>query len=89
VAWTGPGHVTSVEFSTDRDPRWRPAVLATGPRPGSWRQFRIDWEPQESGRHILRVRATDSSGAVQPQTTAWNKSGYLWNGIDEVACIVR
>ena len=56
VAWTGQGHVTSVEFSTDRDPRWRPAVLATGPRPGSWRQFRVDWEPREAGRHILRVR---------------------------------
>jgi sulfite oxidase len=89
VAWTGQGHVTSVEFSTDRDPRWRPAALTTGPRPGSWRQFRVDWEPQEAGRHVLRVRATDSNGTVQPQTPAWNKSGYLWNGIDEVACIVR
>jgi hypothetical protein len=89
VAWTGQGHVTSVEFSTDRDPSWRPAVMTTGPRPGSWRQFHFDWEPREAGRHVLRVRATDSTGAVQPQTTAWNKSGYLWNGIHEVACVVR
>jgi DMSO/TMAO reductase YedYZ molybdopterin-dependent catalytic subunit len=89
VAWTGQGHVTSVEFSTDKDPRWRVAELTTGHRPGSWRSFRVMWEPGETGRHVLRVRATDSTGAVQPQTTAWNKSGYLWNGIDEVACVVR
>jgi DMSO/TMAO reductase YedYZ molybdopterin-dependent catalytic subunit len=89
VAWTGQGHITSVEFSTNRDARWQPAVLVTGPRPGSWCQFRVDWEPGEVGRHILRVRATDSNGEVQPAMTPWNKSGYLWNGIDEVACVVR
>ena len=41
------------------------------------------------GRHVLRSRATDSNGEVQPETTAWNKSGYLWNAIDHVTCEVR
>jgi hypothetical protein len=89
VAWTGQGHVASVELATDRDPRWKPATLVGAPRPGSWRQFRVVWEPEQTGRHVLRVRATDSGGEVQPETTAWNKSGYLWNSIDEVACVVR
>ena len=34
VAWTGKGHVTKVEFSTDRDPAWRVAELIGEPRPG-------------------------------------------------------
>jgi DMSO/TMAO reductase YedYZ molybdopterin-dependent catalytic subunit len=87
VAWTGQGHVTSVEFSTDSDPRWRPARLVGDTRTGSWRQFRASWEPKP-GRHVLRVRASDSQGEIQPEITPWNKSGYLWNGIDEVTCVV-
>jgi hypothetical protein len=87
VAWTGRGHVTSVEFCTDTDPRWKPARLIGDTRTGSWRQFRARWEPKP-GRHVLRVRATDSQGQTQPEITAWNKSGYLWNGIDEVTCVV-
>jgi DMSO/TMAO reductase YedYZ molybdopterin-dependent catalytic subunit len=89
IAFTGAGHVTSVEFSTDRDPRWQAAELAGDPREGSWRQFRMTWKPDAPGRYVLRVRATDSRGNVQPETPPWNKSGYLWNGFDRVACTVR
>jgi sulfite oxidase len=89
VAWTGQGHVTAVEFATDRDPRWRPTMLVGEPRAGSWRQFKFGWQPDQPGQYVLRVRATDSLGQVQPEKTVWNKSGYLWNGIDEVACVVR
>ena len=32
VAWTGKGHVTKVEFSTDRDPAWQVAELIGEPR---------------------------------------------------------
>lgn len=88
VAWTGRGHVTKVEFSTDRDPSWRAAELIGEPVQGSWRRFRIDWTPSGPGADRLRVRATDSRGEVQPEKSPWNKSGYLWNGYDQVACLV-
>jgi len=88
VAWTGKGHVTKVEFSTDREPAWRPAELIGKPVQGSWMQFRISWKPPGPGSYVLRVRATDSGGNVQPEIPPWNKSGYLWNGYDQVACIV-
>ncbi len=88
VAWTGRGHVTKVEFSTDRDPAWRVAQLIGEPAQGSWRQFKIDWTPSAPGPCVLRVRATDSQGDVQPEKSPWNKSGYLWNGYDQVACLV-
>ena len=88
VAWTGKGHVTKVEFSTDREPAWRPAELIGEPVQGSWRRFRIAWTPPGPGPYVLLVRATDSEGRVQPETPPWNKSGYLWNGYDRVACVV-
>jgi DMSO/TMAO reductase YedYZ molybdopterin-dependent catalytic subunit len=88
VAWTGSGHVVKVEFSTDRDPAWKPAELIDPERAGSWRRWRFAWTPPAQGRCVLRVRATDSNGQVQPETTPWNKSGYLWNGIDQVTCTV-
>ena len=88
VAWTGEGHVTRVEFCTDREPAWKPAQLLDDPRPGSWRRWRAAWSPGDRSPHTLRVRATDSNGQTQPETPPWNRSGYLWNGIDTVACEV-
>ena len=46
------------------------------------------WDALARGRHLIRVRASDSNGQVQPETSPWNRSGYLWNGIDTVECEV-
>jgi DMSO/TMAO reductase YedYZ molybdopterin-dependent catalytic subunit len=89
VAWTGAGHVDRVEFATDRDPSWVAASLQGQPRPGSWRTWRAVLSATRPGSYSLRVRATDSNGQTQPETTPWNRSGYLWNGIDQVICEVR
>lgn len=86
VAWTGEGHVVKVEVSTGPDAEWREAELEDEPRQGSWRRFKLAWTPPAAGKYVLRARATDSEGQVQPETPPWNKSGYLWNGYDQVAC---
>ena len=88
VAWTGEGHVTKVEVAIGPDGPWHPADFLNEPLPGSWRLWRWDWEGARPGRARLRVRATDSNGRVQPEASPWNKSGYLWNGIDVVECEV-
>jgi sulfite oxidase len=87
VAWTGEGVVTRVEVSTRTDGQWRAATLLGEARPWSWRPWRIEWEASR-GTTTVSARATDSLGATQPESTPWNKSGYLWNGIDRVACEV-
>jgi DMSO/TMAO reductase YedYZ molybdopterin-dependent catalytic subunit len=87
VAWTGLGLVTKVEIAVDNG-AWQSAALVGPEREGSWRQWRFAWTSQR-GRHTIRARATDSSGAKQPPATPWNKSGYLWNGIDEVTVGVK
>ncbi len=89
VAWTGQGHVTRVEVRVGPDEPWREATLLDEPDPGAWRCWRLEWEPARQGRFAITARATDSTGAVQPTTPAWNKSGYLWNGYDEVEIEVR
>lgn len=92
LAWTGEGHVTRVEIAVGPGPgpdrRWRPAKLLGEPRPWTWRPWRFEWDANAPGHMTLSARATDSAGATQPETTPWNKSGYLWNGIDQVTCEV-
>ena len=87
VAWTGEGIVSKVEVATGPGDVWSPAKLLGEPKPGTWVAWSFAWDAKP-GRHALRARATDSKGEVQPETTPWNRSGYLWNGIDQVACEV-
>lgn len=89
VAWTGQGHVTRVEVRIGPNDRWREATLLDEPAPGAWRRWRLEWKPDRPGRIAIAVRAADSTGAVQPPLPAWNKSGYLWNGHDEIEIEVR
>jgi DMSO/TMAO reductase YedYZ molybdopterin-dependent catalytic subunit len=88
VAWTGRGHVTRVDVRIDREGRWLAATLLGSPEPGSWRPWRLTWRPAGRGPHVIAARAADSMGQVQPETPAWNRSGYLWNGFDTVDCEV-
>lgn len=87
VAWTGVGHITRVEVSIDGVP-WRPADLNGPDVEGSWRTWHFAWDARP-GPHELRARATDSRGQAQPEAPPWNKSGYLWNGIERLRCEVH
>ena len=87
VAWTGPGRVVAVEVSANDGP-WRPSTFVGPDVEFAWRLWRAEFAA-EPGPLVLRARATDSNGDIQPIVTPWNKSGYLWNGIDEIRCEVR
>ncbi len=88
VAWTGEGVIKQVEIQAGAEAPWTLATLQGDPKPGTWVAWTFPWEAK-TGQHALRSRATDSTGEVQPETTPWNRSGYLWNGIDRVTCEVR
>lgn len=83
VAWTGPGLVERIEVSCDGT-TWQPAQWLGEARAGTWRLWRADWTPPRAGMYSIRSRATDTNGQTQPDATPWNKSGYLWNGVDHV-----
>lgn len=86
VAWTGEGRITRVDVQIDGQP-WTRATLEGPDHRFAWRSWRLPWTA-EPGRHVVRSRATDSNGQTQAETTPWNKSGYLWNTIDQVECEV-
>ena len=69
-AWSGNGEITQVEVSVDGGENWRPARLLDGPGPYAWRAWEFEWEASDPGRHALRSRATDSTGARQPPVRA-------------------
>lgn len=84
AAWAGEAAVSKVEVSSDGGRTWSPAQLGKDHAKYAWRFFEYVWRPGKQGNYALMSRATDSLGRMQPQQTAWNPSGYLWNGIDQV-----
>jgi DMSO/TMAO reductase YedYZ molybdopterin-dependent catalytic subunit len=63
VAWAQHRGVSKVEVQVDNQP-WQTATLDPVPSTDTWRQWKINWNAT-SGRHELRVRATDNSGQTQ------------------------
>ncbi len=88
AAWSGMVPVARVEIRIDEGP-WQVASFDDPTiEPFGWRIWRRSWEATP-GAHSLSVRASDAEGRIQPESTAWNKSGYLWNGIDTIHVEVR
>ncbi len=80
AAWTGAKEITRVEVSTDDGRSWQEAKLLGKPGLNSWRLWEYVWTaPKTAGSKILRARATDSSGAVQPDDHDRNRGGYMIN----------
>jgi len=57
--------VAAVEVQVDYGP-WQPAQLSEPLSDDAWRQWLFEWDATP-GIHRLRVRATDRSGATQPE----------------------
>ena len=89
VAWSGDGHITKVEVSTDDDRSWREAVLEAPSGTYSWQHWEIDWQANNIGHSLIRSRATDSVGNVQPMLATWNFRGYQVNSIHSVPVTIR
>ncbi len=63
VAWAPSLGISRVEVAIDDGP-WAEATLAEALDVDTWRQWRYDWDATP-GRHEIRARATDGTGAVQ------------------------
>nr|WP_239132724.1 molybdopterin-dependent oxidoreductase [Actinoplanes durhamensis] len=68
VAWAQRRGIAKVEVQVDAGP-WVSATLADTVSPDTWRQWSYPWEAT-AGQHILRVRATDTSGQTQTSSPA-------------------
>ncbi len=88
VAFSGEAGIERVELSFDGGATWRPAELQGPSTPYGFRAFRYPWKA-EPGRYRVACRATDTTGATQPEAPVWNPSGYLYNAWDRVEVEVR
>ena len=89
VAWSGQGPVSQVEVSTDNGQTWQYANLADSTSPYAWQQWEFPWEANQPGYFLLRARATDKEGNVQPANFQWNYCGFTNNSIHAVPVEVR
>ncbi|MFG2752734.1 sulfite oxidase [Streptomyces xanthophaeus] len=80
-SWSGAAPVHRVEVSADGGARWQRARLHDAPRRGSWVRWSVPWTPRTTGTTALLARATDATGRTQPQTTAHNTQGYLFDAV--------
>ncbi|WP_433342021.1 sulfite oxidase [Micromonospora sp. CA-111912] len=79
-SWSGGGPIRSVQVHTDDD-GWRPAELVAGDAGGPWQRWTARWRPAGPGPATLRARATDVTGAGQPERARPNDLGYLFDGV--------
>jgi hypothetical protein len=70
-----------VEVSTDGGATWRQARPCDAPREDGWVRWSIEWTPSAPGSAELLARATDTTGAGQPERTVWNEQGYLFGAV--------
>ncbi|HEX6358424.1 sulfite oxidase [Actinophytocola sp.] len=78
-SWSGTGGVRKVEVSTDGGRSWRCATPHGQGR--GWLRWTVPWRPTDPGSYTLRARATDRTGAVQPDIASYNTQGYLFGAV--------
>lgn len=74
LAWGGTNGIAGVDVCLD-DGDWLPARVEPGPGVDAPTRFRLDVEVA-AGRHAVRSRARDRTGAMQPEADTWNARGY-------------
>jgi len=89
MAWSGSAPIAKVEVALAGGSEWIEARLTGPEEKHAWRRWELTWIPPWRGRHVLRCRATDASGNVQPDVPRWNALGYGANAVQSVLVDVR
>jgi len=66
IAWSGGGTITRVEVTSDGGRTWTAAPLSPPVLPRALTRFRLPWR-WDGSASVLKSRATDDTGAVQPE----------------------
>jgi DMSO/TMAO reductase YedYZ molybdopterin-dependent catalytic subunit len=65
IAFAGDRGISKVEVSTDGGKTWEQAEIKPALSQYSWALWHKEWSPRYPGRHLIKVRATDGTGATQ------------------------
>jgi DMSO/TMAO reductase YedYZ molybdopterin-dependent catalytic subunit len=74
-ALAGPSGIRRVEVSTDGGVTWRTARLLENRSPYIWTVWQYHFAPPKAGDYLVRVRATDGNGIVQPESDSEREDG--------------
>ncbi|MBS1804437.1 MAG: sulfite oxidase [Acidobacteria bacterium] len=89
AAWS-EGTVESVGFSDDDGKTWREARLLDPEMRGVWRRWEYEWRvPSTPGIRILKSRARDFRGNVQPDQHDKRFGTYVINHVLPVRVMIR
>jgi DMSO/TMAO reductase YedYZ molybdopterin-dependent catalytic subunit len=82
-AWSGYGKITKVEINFGEG--WREASISKYNLSGYvWTDWKYEWAPKIRGTILIRVRATDEAGNVQPESPLHNKYLYGYNAPQKI-----
>jgi DMSO/TMAO reductase YedYZ molybdopterin-dependent catalytic subunit len=88
IAFDGGSGIAKVDVSIDAGRSWRAAVLGRNLGRFSFREWRAPVRFAAKGPAVLRVRATNQRGEVQPATADWNPAGYRRHVIESTSVSV-
>jgi DMSO/TMAO reductase YedYZ molybdopterin-dependent catalytic subunit len=90
AAWGGESFVEQVELSVDDGKTWNPVTMIDEAQPFVWRRWQFEWKvPAEKGPCILKSRATDSRGNVQPDHHDQRFGTYVIHHTFGIEVVVR
>jgi sulfite oxidase len=89
AAWAGENSVKAVDLSLDFGAHWQPANLGQPKNKYDWQRWTAALDLPSDGYYEVWVRATDSTGAMQPHIAGnWNPQGYGGNAMHRIAVLV-
>ena len=86
IAFGGDAGVREVHVSADGGSTWLPARLDHDHGKYSFRKWEIRFTPKR-GPTVLQVKATNTSGVVQPAMANWNPGGFMRNVIESMPVV--
>jgi DMSO/TMAO reductase YedYZ molybdopterin-dependent catalytic subunit len=89
AAWAGENTVKAVHVSNDYGASWKAVNLAKPRNKYDWQRWTGAVNFPTDGYYEIWVRATDSTGEMQPHITGdWNPQGYGGNAMHRIAVLV-
>ena len=89
MAWSGEGSISKVEVSVNNGETWLPAQVGKTKSSYAWQKWEFVWEAGQAGHFLVRARATDKNGRIQPIRAYWNFRGFANNAIHAVPVTVK
>jgi hypothetical protein len=84
IAFDGGYGVTEVSFSADSGKTWREARLGKDFGKYYFREWTIDFKPEQAGVLEFKVKAANRINQSQPMEPQWNPAGYMRNVVETV-----